>query len=191
LVRILTQNRTKDTHLTSAHRFLVGYVYVRTHSQTGGLLQLWLLRRFAALTGLQPLILGLILLSRRLWPEGGALCGCALAVLLVAEFYCARQSRLPGLASLGPLTRRSLETFGKTAKPSHKRGTDEENTDLVGDDAGMNPRARGSFASVLEMMSITLAVMPGKFEGPVPLRKYLSRLPTFPSHIIRSNRNNR
>jgi hypothetical protein len=155
----------------SAHRFLVGYVYARTHSQTGGLLQLWLLRRFATLTSLQPLILGLILLTRRLWPEGGALCGFAVLVMLVAEIYCTRTGRLPGPASLGPLTRRSIETFGKMAKPGHNRNSDEESTDLVADTAGMNPRARGSFASVLEMMSINLAVMPGKdFQGPVPLR---------------------
>jgi hypothetical protein len=34
---------------STAHRFLVGYVFGRTRSQTGGLLQIWLLRRFATL----------------------------------------------------------------------------------------------------------------------------------------------
>jgi hypothetical protein len=59
----------------TAHRFLVGYVYGRTKSPTGGLVQLFMLRRFALLLALQPLVLGLILLSRRLWPEAGALTG--------------------------------------------------------------------------------------------------------------------
>src|SRR6266702_2922195 len=35
-----------------AHRFLVGYVYGRTRSQTGGLLQIWLLKRFTSLIAL-------------------------------------------------------------------------------------------------------------------------------------------
>lgn len=137
---------------------------------------MWILRRFATMTALQPLILGLILLSRRLWPEGGVLCGFSLAVILLAEVYCARKLRLPGPDSLGPMTRNSIETFKKAAKPG-RRGhhMNEESTGLVDERAGgISPRARGSFASVLEMMSITLAVMPGtKFKGPIPLRKLM------------------
>jgi hypothetical protein len=118
--------------------------------------------------------LGLILLSRRLWIEGGVLCGFAVGVILLAEVYCSRKLRQPGLASLGPTTRHHIETFGKAAKPNRNRNTDDESTDLVAENGGMNPRARGSFASVLEMMSITLAVTPSShFRGPVPLRESL------------------
>ncbi|KAK7680542.1 hypothetical protein QCA50_016323 [Cerrena zonata] len=50
----------------------------------GGLLSIWLLKRFGTILAFQPLILGLILLSRRLWIEGGILCGLA----LVRRAFC-------------------------------------------------------------------------------------------------------
>ncbi|CAL1693980.1 unnamed protein product [Somion occarium] len=152
-----------------AHRFLIGYVYGRTHSQTGGLLSIWLLKRFSTVLAFQPLILGLILLTRRLWVEGGILCGVALFVALFVEIYCTWRTRLPGRRSLSPITRDSLDTFMRTARPSTSRDNDEESTSLVS--SARTTRARGSFASILEMMSLTLAVMPSASQsrGPVPL----------------------
>jgi calcium permeable stress-gated cation channel len=154
-----------------AHRFLVGYVYARTHSQTGGLLQMWLLRRFATLTALQPLVLGLILLSRRLWPEGGALTLFSALVVLFSELYCARKLREPGVKRLSPITREALAVFEHTARPNKRRNLDEESTDLVSERSNVAQRMRASYASVLDMMSITLAVAPpGTWRGVVPLR---------------------
>ncbi|KAI0375116.1 hypothetical protein BV20DRAFT_960185 [Pilatotrama ljubarskyi] len=152
-----------------AHRYLVGYVYGRTLSQTGGLLYIWLLRRLGTVLAFQPLLLGLIFLSRRLWVEGGILCGAALFVVLVVESFCSWRTSRPGLASLSPITVDSLATFQQTAMPGKRRDVDEESTSLVS--SARNTRARGSFASVLEMMSVTLAVSPSASEtrGPVPL----------------------
>ncbi|KAH8099276.1 hypothetical protein BXZ70DRAFT_289357 [Cristinia sonorae] len=152
-----------------AHRFLIGYVYGRTHSQTGGILQIWLLKRFGTLLAFQPLVLGLILLSRNFWVEGGILCGAALFVVVFVESYCTWKTRLPGRRSLAPVTRDSLDTFMRAARPTQNRDIDEESTSLVS--SGRNTRARGSFASVLEMMSLTLAVMPSanQSRGPIPL----------------------
>jgi len=156
----------------TAHRFLVGYVYGRTKSPTGGLVQLFMLRRFALLLALQPLVLGLILLSRRLWPEAGALLGASLVVALFVELFCSVKMREPGARSLSPVTRNSLETFRVAARPVRRRNVDEESVSLVSSDK--QPRPRGSMASVLEMMSITLAVIPSSSQtrGPVPLREY-------------------
>ena len=156
----------------TAHRFLVGYVYGRTKSPTGGLLQLFMLRRFALLLALQPLVLGLILLSRRLWPEAGALLGTSFAVALFVESFCSFKTRQPGVRSLSPITRNSLEVFRAAARPARRRNVDEESVSLVSSDK--NARSRGSMASVLEMMSITLAVIPSpsQMRGPVPLREY-------------------
>jgi len=153
-----------------AHRFLIGYVYGRTKSPTGGLLQLFMLRRFALLLALQPLVLGLILLSRRLWPEAGALLGTSLAVVLFVESFCSFKTRQPGVRSLSPITRNSLEVFRAAARPARRRNVDEESVSLVSSDK--NTRSRGSMASVLEMMSITLAVIPSpsQMRGPVPLQ---------------------
>jgi hypothetical protein len=133
---------------------------------------LFMLRRFALLLALQPLVLGLILLSRRLWPEAGALLGTSLAVALFVELFCSFKMRKPGIRSLSPVTRNSLETFKAAARPVRRRNVDEESVSLVSSDK--NTRSRGSMASVLEMMSITLAVIPSPSQtrGPVPLREY-------------------
>ncbi|KAF8183820.1 hypothetical protein K438DRAFT_1838672 [Mycena galopus ATCC 62051] len=144
-----------------AHRFLVGYVYARTHSQTGGLLQIWLLRRFGTLLSLQPILLGLIFLSREFWIEGGVLCGAGVFVILFVEIFVITKTRQPGRGSLSPITRDSLDAFSKAARPptTKRRTVDDESTSLVSS-ARVGHRTRGSMASVLEMMSVTLAVMP-------------------------------
>ena len=157
----------------AAHRFLIGYVYGRTHSSTGGLLQIWLVRRFGTILGFQPLILGLVLLSRELWIEGAILCGFAAFTFIFVESYAIWRTRLPGRRSLSPVTQDSLEAFTRTARPRSGLDTEEESLSLVS--SARNTRTRGSFASILDMMSLTLAVTPSPSEtrGPVPLRKYL------------------
>ncbi|KAF9535881.1 hypothetical protein CPB83DRAFT_40825 [Crepidotus variabilis] len=148
-----------------AHRFLVGYVYARTHSQTGGLLQLWLLRRFATLLSFQPILLGLIFLSRRFWIEGAILIGAGVFVIAFVEMYTNAKTRLPSRHSLSPITQNSLERFHSSADRYLNTGSETSSSSVFG------PRIRGSMASVLEMMSITLAVMPtsSTYKGPVPL----------------------
>ncbi|KAJ7482288.1 hypothetical protein B0H11DRAFT_2193371 [Mycena galericulata] len=144
-----------------AHRFLVGYVYARTHSQTGGLLQIWLLRRFGTLLAFQPILLGLIFLSREFWIEGGVLIGTGLFVIVFVEIYVINRTRLPGRRSLPPITRDSLDSFSAAARPSRRRTVDDETASLVSSGRqGEGHRTRRSIASVLEMMSVTLAVMP-------------------------------
>jgi len=152
-----------------AHRFLIGHVYGRTHSSTGGLLQIWLVRRLGSLLAFQPLILGLILLSRELWIEGGILCGFAVFTSIFVESYTAWRTRLPSRRSLSPITQDSLETFTRTARPGKRGVAEEESLSLVS--SARNTRMRGSFASILDMMSLTLAVVPSPSEtrGPVPL----------------------
>ncbi|KAI0651968.1 hypothetical protein C8Q79DRAFT_1018843 [Trametes meyenii] len=152
-----------------AHRFLVGYVYGRTLSQTGGLLHIWLLRRLGSVLAFQPLLLGLIFLSRRLWVEGGVLCGAAIFVVVIVESFCGWRTSLSERCSLSAITLDALGTFQQTASPGKRQDVDEESTSLVS--SAQNTRARGSFASVLEMMSLTLAVTPSASEtrGPLPL----------------------
>ena len=149
----------------------MGYVYGRTQSQTGGRLQIWLLKRLGTILAFQPLLLGLILLTRRIWIEGGVLCGAASFVLVFVELYCTWRVRLPGKRSLNNVTRESLEGFVRATKPNAPRDViDEESTSLV---SSARSPPRGSFASILEMMSLTLAVMPSPSQarGPVPLGK--------------------
>ena len=154
--------------LYSAHRFLVGYVYARTHSQTGGLLQIWLLRRLGTILSFQPILLGLIFLTRQFWIEGGVLTGSGLFVIVFVESYTTWKTRLPGRKFLRPIAQNSLETFSNTAHQYR-----ESDISTINDSSVPGTRTRGSMASVLEMMSTTLAVMPSSsnFKGVVPLRK--------------------
>ncbi|TFK77484.1 hypothetical protein BDN72DRAFT_46203 [Pluteus cervinus] len=150
-----------------AHRYLVGYVYVRTHSQTGGLVYIWLLKRLGSLLSLQPILLGLIFLSRHLWIEGGILIGSGVLVILFVESFVALRSRRRSRSSLASDTRTSLQVFAKRSK-DYNPGYDDDDTLS----SGQETRIRGSMASVLEMMSLTLAVMPSstQLRGPLPLQ---------------------
>jgi hypothetical protein len=157
-----------------AHRFLVGYVFARTHSQTGGLLQIWLLRRLGTLLAFQPILLGLILLSRRLWILGGVLAGVGCAVIIFVEAYAYWRTKLPGRRSLSNITQDSLDTFIATARSRRRRNIEEEGVSLADSTPGGPGVRRGSMASVLEMMSVTLAVTPSPIpsRGPVPLGEH-------------------
>ncbi|KIJ45476.1 hypothetical protein M422DRAFT_59699 [Sphaerobolus stellatus SS14] len=153
-----------------AHRYLIGYVFARTHSsQTGGLLQIWLLRRFADLVALQPLLLGLILLTRKLWVLGGILVGAAALLLALVETYASYKLRSPGINSLQEPARESLSRLQETIRSGNSQLPAD--ADLTNSSRRLPPLPRSSLASVLEMMSLTLAVTPpsAKFRGPVPL----------------------
>jgi calcium permeable stress-gated cation channel len=145
-------------------------VFGRTRSQTGGLLQIWLLKRLASLVALQPILLGLILLTRRLWPEGFALLTVGFAIIIVVELYTRVKERQPGRGALSPVALHAIESFRKAAQPDRPTVLDEESTSIVS--SGRGERTRGSFASVLEMMTTTLAVVPTQYQqhGPVPIR---------------------
>ena len=180
--------RCPNKYRSTAHRFLIGYVYGRTHSSTGGLLQIWLLHRLATVLAFQPFVMGLIFLTRRIWVEGGILVGAAVLVIVITEAFCHWRTRLPGRSSLSPITQDSLKTFEESAKPGIGRDVDEESTSLVS--SARNTRARGSFASVLEMMSL-LAVTPSPSEtrGPVPLGQWCFPLHCDKTLTTRNDRN--
>ncbi|KNZ80609.1 hypothetical protein J132_04851 [Termitomyces sp. J132] len=154
------------------HRYLIGYVYGRTHSQTGGLLQIWLIKRLGTLLSLQPILMGLIFLSREFWIEGGILAGVGVVIVIFVEAYTTWKTRLPGRRSLSPITRNSLKMYESIARDTNRHVIDSDASTSNGSSSGRNPRLRGSMASVLEMMSVTLAVMPSNtnHRGPVPLQ---------------------
>ncbi|EIW86933.1 hypothetical protein CONPUDRAFT_115821 [Coniophora puteana RWD-64-598 SS2] len=151
-----------------AHRFLIGYVYCRTLPSTGGLAHIWLLKRLATLCTLQPLLLGLILLTRHFWLEGGILVGIALIAAILVETYCTRATSQP--RSLNPNTCDALQTLSHASKQCPDSATEDETSGLGSPSRGY--RARGSMASVLEMMSLTLAVVPSESRqrGILPLQ---------------------
>lgn len=161
-----------------AHRYLVGYVYGRTdRGQSGGLLQLWILRRFGTMLALQPFLLGLILLAFHEWALAGTLLGAATIVALVVEIYTWRKMRRPGVKSLSDASRDSLDDFTREIK-SHHHGEKEKALPAAPTEEGTSPRATrrtlASMASVLDMITRTLALPQAatRPKGPVPLRAY-------------------
>lgn len=156
-----------------ANRFLVGYVYGRVGvGQTGGLLHIWMMRRFGTLLMLQPFLLGLVLLSRRFWSLGGVLIGSAVVVVVAWEMYTLRKTRVPGYASLDTASKDGLDRFKRTARAKGERASkDEEGARLVSPASPGSRRPRGSMASsIMNMLSFALAVTPsGQRRGPVPL----------------------
>jgi len=131
-------------------------------------MHLWLLRRFGTLLSFQPILLGLIFLTLKFWIEGGVLIGSGVFVIVFVETYTNWKTRLPGNRSLSPITQNSLDTFASGAD-----GYLNPDTDTVNGSSIPGTRTRGSMASVLEMMSVTLAVMPSSstYKGAVPLRE--------------------
>ncbi|KAJ7353567.1 hypothetical protein DFH08DRAFT_956621 [Mycena albidolilacea] len=131
-----------------AHRFL-----------TGGLLQIWLLRHFGKLFSLQPILLGLIFLSREFWIEGGVRCDTGIFVVIFVEIYVITKTRQPGRGSLSQITRDSLDAFRRTMRPTSakRRTVDDESTSLVSS-ARVGHHPRGSMASVLEIVSVPLSI---------------------------------
>lgn len=128
---------------------------------------MWLLKRLAEVVTFQPILLGLILLTRRLFVEGGVLIGVGGACIVLVELYTAWKIRLPGRKSLNAVTLNALQTFEERAHQGDVGAPDSEGASLVSP-----PRIRrGSMASVLDMMSMTLAVMPTpeQIRGAVPL----------------------
>jgi hypothetical protein len=93
--------------------------------------------------------------------------GAGVGIVVFIEAYAAWKTRLPGRDSLSPITRDSIRTFTNRAKTS-RYAIDEEGTSHIS--SARTPQGRGSMASVLDMMSMTLAVMPSSHRGPVPLR---------------------
>ena len=149
----------------------MGYVYARTHSQTGGLLQLWLLKRFGTLLSFQPILLGLIFLSMHFWIEGSILVATGVFIIIFVEIYTQSKTKSPGRDSLSPITRNSLDRFQSGLLRQNYDEVDTSNASSI-----LLGIPRGSMASVLEMMSLTLAVAPSSanHRGAVPLRTFFN-----------------
>lgn len=161
-----------------AHRYLIGYVYARAGvGQTGGLLHIWLLRRFGTLVALQPLLFGLVILSRRQWALGGILLGTAFAIVVAVEAYAYHKTRLAPRRKLAATTRDALNRFQETARRRAARPRSAKEEEITSNSsAPTQRRPRTSMASILDMISLTLAVMPSstRRRGPVPLGMFFT-----------------
>jgi hypothetical protein len=111
-------------------------------------------------------------------PESNAHCHCRSTSLPFVSTHCqwvmTNINLRPGRVALSPVY--ALESFRKAAQPRNPAMLEEEITSIVSSERAA--RTRGSFDSVLEMMSTTLAVVPSRCQrhGPVPLRTPLSSI---------------
>ena len=101
--------------------------------------------------------------------------GVGAVTIFIVEIYTTYKTRLPGRKTLNEATIESLETFQATAHSKRRAIEEEESID----NTDVQPRPvyhRGSFASVLEMMSITLAVAPSNSQSrsAIPLGGYFN-----------------
>ena len=113
----------------------------------------------------------------------------ALGLVVAVEIYCNWKTKLPGTSSLNTITRYSLNTFASAARTSNPQDFDDESTTPTSTARG-HTRARGSMASILDMMSLTLAVEPSPSQqrGPVPLRGLSSYITYLNTDLIIRNR---
>lgn len=112
-------------------------------------------------------------MTKRLFAEGGVLIGVGVASIVGVEIYAYRKTRLPSRKTLSAVTLDSLDRFEERAGAGNRTVSESEGNSLV---SAPRLRGRGSMASVLEMMSLTLAVMPTpqQARGAVPLGERLS-----------------
>jgi len=100
--------------------------------------------------------------------------GVALLIICVVEGYASWRLRKPGRRSLGAVTAHSLRAYEDSARPRRTVAqTSDKSTITNTSDRPRRRNAHTSISSVLDMMNITLAVMPSpaRNRGPVPLRK--------------------
>jgi hypothetical protein len=133
---------------------------------------------------LQPILLGLIFLSRSLWVLGGILTGVGTFLLISAEVYVMLRIHSADRKQLPNTALQSLTLFQHIASNQRSNSDGEtksssnidEQASLASRERLSQLRSRGSLASVLEMMSITLATIPSRSRNrlSVPLGKNLN-----------------
>lgn len=89
-----------------ANRYLVDRVVIERVGYGGAELGLWTIRRFGWLLGVQPVLYGLILLSRREWSLSGVSMAVAAVTVMLSEFLTIglherrNQKRLSGMTNV-------------------------------------------------------------------------------------------
>ncbi|WWD00248.1 hypothetical protein V866_007157 [Kwoniella sp. B9012] len=147
-----------------ANRYMIEHVFVDSSAgYTGTVLALWSVRRFGWVLGFQPLLYGLILLSRNEWAIGGVSIAVAIITVLLSE----------GLTVLEYKEKRRKDLNGNTRK-----GLDELSfsmQDTKKDDGNRNER--NSRQSDLSLLYRVAALLPGygrlpeHFPLPIPTER--------------------
>lgn len=89
----------------------VEYLHAPAKGFEGATLALWTIRRFGWVLALQPLIYGLIVLSRREWEIGGVSIGVAVITVIISEVVTVGLHRGPSRRKLSFPTKKALDTI--------------------------------------------------------------------------------
>ncbi|WVW78796.1 hypothetical protein I302_100758 [Kwoniella bestiolae CBS 10118] len=168
-----------------ANRYMIEHVFVDTSAgHTGTILALWTVRRFGWILGFQPLLYGLILLSRDEWAIGGVSIGVAVVVVAISEGLTILRYREKRRRNLNGNTRKALDELAVTMRI---RDRTEE---------GMARQSRQSDLSLLNRVTALLpgyGRLPDHFPLPIPIERIDDLLQTErcsylkPTNISRSN----
>lgn len=139
----------------------VEYVYAPSTGYEAATLALWTTRRLGWTLCLQPLIYGLVLLSRNEWEIGGASVGVAVLTLVLAELLTVGRHPTPSRKKLDSSTKRILDEIGRTINRSSTSGGTQSRPTSTASSQLLRPRQ--STSSMLRRLT---ALLPG-----------LSRLP--------------
>lgn len=136
------------------------YVHAPSIGYEAATLALWTTRRLGWTLCLQPLIYGLILLSRNEWEIGGASVGVAVLTLVLAEYLTAGRHPAPSRRHLSSTSKRMLDDISRAIIRSSTSGTQSRPNSTA---SSQLLRPRQSTSSMLRRL---IALLPG-----------LSRLP--------------
>lgn len=132
-----------------AGRYLATYVDCTLHGGSHGRLAISMLWNLGWVLCLQPLVLGLVILSRREWAIGGASLGVALAGLIVFEALARTKCRTPRLSEDD---RDRVRKFADSIKGHAGELIDDFEESAQSEPSGTRPRRRSN-ATIFELMS--------------------------------------
>ncbi|WVQ68925.1 uncharacterized protein L199_007134 [Kwoniella botswanensis] len=147
-----------------ANRYMIEHVFVDSSAgYTGTVLALWSVRRFGRVLGFQPLLYGLILLSRNEWAIGGVSIGVAVITVLLSEGLTVLRFKEKMRKDLNGNTRKALDELSSSMQDTKK------------DDGNRN--GRNSRQSDLSLLNRVTALLPGfgrlpdHFPLPIPTER--------------------
>lgn len=153
--------------LFAASRYLATFTDCSLLGSSGGKLVIWLLRSLALVLLCQPVLLGLILLSRREWGIGGASIGVAVVGLLLFEGLVWKQGRT---ATLSRTEHAKFRLFAKRLQSHAVEPIDNMSIDRPSDFENSGRRRRSN-ATIFELMSdLLLPSNQTRSQGHLPLK---------------------
>ena len=149
----------------------VEYLHAPSKGYEAATLALWTIRRFGWVLALQPLIYGLIVLSRREWEIGGISIGVAVVTVIISELVTAGLHPSPKRNKLSASTQKSLDDISHAMRHPP---VPAQLTRAISGSSSQILRSRQSTSSMLRRLT---TLLPGLSrlppECPLPLTTHI------------------